>query len=73
MDHFIIKNKFETIKFLVKNGAILNKFDKYNTSPLQLAIEKENKEVIQFLLEKGADINAATGYKDLPINMAITR
>lgn len=51
--------KAETVNYLLKNGADINKKNKSGRTPLiQHSLAYENQDHVKFLLEKGADINA---------------
>lgn len=51
--------KVETVNYLLKNGADINKKNKSGRTPLiQHSLAYENQDHVKFLLEKGADINA---------------
>ncbi|KAJ5071731.1 ada2a-containing complex component 3 isoform d [Anaeramoeba ignava] len=59
------KNTFETIKYLISNGADVNFGNFYNQTPLHLICEyqKENTlKIMKYLIEKGADINIKRQY-----------
>ena len=43
------------IKYLVSNGADYNLVDENNLSPLDYAIDEENKEIIKYFLDKNVD------------------
>jgi ankyrin repeat protein len=45
------------IKFLVANGALVNRPDSYEGAALAGAVRAKNKEVVKFLLKHGASRN----------------
>ena len=55
-------NKFELVKLLVENGALLDLQDKYGDTPLHYAAKLPDQEakdkICRYLLENGADGNA---------------
>ncbi|ORX63233.1 ankyrin, partial [Anaeromyces robustus] len=48
------------IRFLVEQGANINKIDNQGKTPLFIACRKGNESIIRFLVEQGADINKDT-------------
>lgn len=50
-------NKKEIVKYLLKNGADINKLDNENMSPLFAAIKLGDLNLVSFLIDNGADIN----------------
>jgi ankyrin repeat protein len=44
------------IKFLVQNGALINREDAYDDNALVGAVLSKNKEVVEFLLKNGANV-----------------
>ena len=55
---------YETAKLLLKNGANINKADKYQRTPLYVACRYGYLEVVKLLIQKGAYINGADGDQD---------
>jgi ankyrin repeat protein len=62
--------KLEFIEYLVTNGAYVNAYDKYNVTPLHLAVQKRYPSIVEFLLSKGANINAQTSESLTPLHYA---
>ena len=57
--HLAFRNShFETVKYLVENGADVNKTDGYGNTVLMDASRNGNFEIVEYLLENGADVNA---------------
>ncbi|MCR4305247.1 MAG: ankyrin repeat domain-containing protein [Gallionella sp.] len=50
-------NSTETVRLLIKAGAILNHVDTFSESPLRIAIRTNNTEIARLLLQEGADVN----------------
>jgi ankyrin repeat protein len=50
-------DRLRTVKLLVQAGADINHVDKFNDSPLRLAVAANNSEIAKFLIGKGANIN----------------
>lgn len=47
--------KFNTVKFMIENGADVNKPNWHNFSPLSLAMLRKHSDIVALLLENGAD------------------
>jgi len=54
----IDKDNIELVRFLIKNGADVNKKDTKNSTPLMVASSEGVANIVNILLEAGADINA---------------
>ncbi len=64
-------NKIDFLKGALENGADPNQFPKYNMTPLQIAISKNNIDAIKLLLKYGAHINCIADDAKLgPLAMA---
>ncbi len=55
--HALIFNNFESVEFLLENGADVNSADYEYQTPLMYAVQKNNEEIVKLLISKGADIN----------------
>ena len=55
------------MNLLIKNGADINKADKYQSTPFYIACQNGHLEVVKLLLKNGADINKATKYQATPL------
>lgn len=54
----VMNNETEIAKYLIENGADVNKVDGFKMSSLMLAANNQNVELVKLLLKKGADKNA---------------
>lgn len=54
----VINNETEIVKFLIANGADVNKLDGFKMTCLMWAANNQNIELVKLLLENGADKNA---------------
>ena len=50
------QDKFEVVKCLVENGALIDEQNKDGETPLYLAIEKENHDIANYLSEAKARV-----------------
>jgi ankyrin repeat protein len=66
----IDRGSFETVIFLVNNGADIHKLDEDGLTPLYLAVSKGRLDIAKLLIEKGADVNKPTSKGDTPIFIA---
>lgn len=71
---FVIKNQFESVKFLLTKKTNVNAVSKDNQTPLHLAARQANIPVIKLLLDYGADSNITfddgiKAFDLLPIHM----
>ena len=48
---------YESVKFLLENGAQINKKNRQGNSAIMFAVQYGHLDIMQMLLEKGADIN----------------
>jgi len=55
------QNQVSMIKFLISEGAKIDKIDGRRNYPLLAAIQERNLEIIKILLKEGADINFKSG------------
>jgi ankyrin repeat protein len=62
--------KLEFIEYLISNGAYVNSYDKYNVTPLHLAVQKRYLSIVKLLVSKGANINAQTSESLTPLHYA---
>ena len=53
------EKSLSVVKWLIDNGANVNKPDEYDDTPLIIACESGNKQVVEILLEADADVNNA--------------
>lgn len=64
--------KLEFIDCLVSNGAYVNSYDKYNVTPLHLAVQKKYPSIVKYFIEqKGANPNAQTLESLTPLHYAM--
>ena len=66
-----INNKTLAVKILLEHGADPNKPNQSNYSPLQHAIESENKEMVELLLSYGSDPNHQNSVGNTPFHVAV--
>jgi hypothetical protein len=57
-DKLTENKKLDFIKFLVANGAPINTYNKFNITPLHIAVERKYKKIVEYLLDSGANIHA---------------
>jgi ankyrin repeat protein len=57
----VMNNEFEISKFLIENGADVNKTDGFKMSCLMWSAANQNVELTKFLLKNGADKNIKDG------------
>jgi hypothetical protein len=57
----VANNETEIAKFLIQNGADVNKVDGFKMTCLMWAANNQNIDLVKLLLEKGADKNAQDG------------
>lgn len=58
----VTSENFEVVKFLVENGADINRLDSSRKNALHYALIKNNFQITKFLLENGIDCNAICQY-----------
>ncbi|XP_062578122.1 ankyrin repeat domain-containing protein 50-like [Saccostrea cucullata] len=58
------------VKYLIKNGADVNYFDKYGRSPLHYAIVGGNLEIVKCLIKSNANVNFCDIDVKSPLNYA---
>ena len=63
--------KLEFIEYLIANGANINTYNKYNISPLHLAVQMKYSKIVKYLLDNGANVNAITSEGLTPLHMAL--
>ena len=67
------KNNVDLVKYLVDNGADINRLECLNfRTPLCIACENNNVDLVKYLVEHGADINKADGL-GTPLSIACSR
>jgi ankyrin repeat protein len=62
--------KLDFIIFLVSNGALINSYNKYNITPLHLAVQKKYLSIVKYFVQKNANINAVTNENLTPLHYA---
>ncbi len=68
------KDNAETVKFLIERGATVNVQDKYENTPLIIALQSDPRyEVVEYLIKKGANVNAKNKFGSTPLSMAKAR
>ena len=60
----------DIVRFLVKNGANINRTNEGGVTPLQTAIRWGNLETVKFLLAAGAEVNVRDAYGFTPLMYA---
>lgn len=60
-------NDLEEVKYLVENGADVNKTDNDGKTPLLMALREYTDNIIIYLVENGADVNKADKHGDTPL------
>jgi len=58
------------IKFLLEQGADINKENEEDETPLFLAYKNGNGNIVKYLVEKGADINKENEEDETPLFLA---
>ena len=53
------EKSLKVVKWLIDNGANVNKSDEYDDTPLIIACESGNKQIVEILLEADVDVNNA--------------
>lgn len=54
---YIQSGREEIVELLLKNGAEVNRKNKNDKSPLDIAVEKSFGKIVEILIQSGADIN----------------
>jgi len=72
------RNRVESVKLLVKNGADINAIDNEGNTPLHIAaggyfLRLDPLEAVQYLIENGADINKLNNDRQTALDLAIIR
>ncbi len=62
--------KLEFIEYLISNGAHVNSYDKFNVTPLHMAVQARYPSIVQYLISKGANINSQTSESLTPLHYA---
>jgi len=62
--------KLNFIDYLVSNGAFINSYNKFNVTPLHLAVQKKYTSIVKYFIEKKANINALTSENLTPLHYA---
>lgn len=70
-DEVIRNGTIEQLKFMIGNGADVNAKDKYEGTPLKMAIGSNKLEMVKLLIENGADINVKDNRGTTPLHNAI--
>jgi len=66
----VLKKNLKIVKFLVENGADINKKTVSGNTILMVAIAFRDLEIVKFLLEKGADISEKSNNRNTPLHLA---
>ncbi|MEX2443299.1 MAG: ankyrin repeat domain-containing protein [Alkalispirochaeta sp.] len=68
---YAIENEdYEMVRFLVQNGADVNKANRAGWTPIMTAARTGNREILQYLLQEGADLRARTADGTTPVRVA---
>jgi ankyrin repeat protein len=62
--------KLDFIIYLVSNGALINAYNKYNITPLHLAVQKKYLSIVKYFIQKNANINSVTNENLTPLHYA---
>ena len=62
----VIRKKLETVRYLLENGAEVNRKGSDGNTALHLAADDENLEIVKLLLENGADKKAKNDDEERP-------
>ena len=75
MSHAVIYNRLEIVKFLVEQGASVerSKLNPHESPPVNKAFQHDHQEIAQFLIEKGANLNHMEKHGYCPMYFAIIR
>lgn len=66
----VIKDKLETVKYLVEHGADINLKDARGWTPLHYAVERRLR-LVRYLVEHGADLEAVNNHGETPLICAV--
>jgi ankyrin repeat protein len=64
--------KFDIMVFLIEKGININEHDKYDITPLHLAVKTYDEKIVKYLLSKGADPNVFNNQNKTPLHYAVT-
>jgi len=70
------KNKYELLEYLLKNGANVNLSERFNVTPLMVAVRKnadkriDDSPLVQLLIKYKADVNAKDSSGKTPLKIA---
>lgn len=53
-----VRSAFEGKSWIVKHGSVLMELDRYNRTPLHIAVEQGHGAIVQFLIDQGIDVTA---------------
>ncbi|MFW5827586.1 MAG: ankyrin repeat domain-containing protein [Alkalispirochaeta sp.] len=68
---YAISNEdYEMVRYLVQNGADVNKANRAGWTPIMTAARTGNREIIGYLLDQGADLEARTEDGTTPVRIA---
>ena len=62
--------KIDFIDYLVSNGALINSYNKFNITPLHLAVQKKYRTIVKYFIDKNANIDAVTNENLTPLHYA---
>jgi hypothetical protein len=62
--------KLDFIKYLVSNGAFINSYNKFNVTPLHLAVQKKYSSIVKYFIDNKANIDAVTSENLTPLHYA---
>ena len=63
-------DSIEVIRLLIKNGAEVDDFDKYNQTPLHLAAAEGHLRAAEILISAGAELSSVDAEGQAPLHMA---
>ena len=63
-------NNIKLVKYLLKNGYNINKYDSCGYTALIYAIRNINIKIVKYLIDNGANIHFETRFEDFPIHHA---
>ena len=62
--------KLDFINYLVSNGALINSYNKFNITPLHLAVQRKYRQIVKYFIDKNANIDAITNENLTPLHYA---